>query len=55
MNPRICPHCQKPIEDDEALLCLYCGESLRSPAPFFWKGIIALAVAIAFFLLILAR
>ncbi|UCB57280.1 MAG: zinc-ribbon domain-containing protein [Candidatus Omnitrophota bacterium] len=23
-----CPHCQKPIYDDDALLCLYCGESL---------------------------
>jgi len=23
-----CPQCQNPIYDDEALLCLYCGESL---------------------------
>lgn len=25
----ICPNCKNPIYDDEALLCLYCGESLR--------------------------
>ncbi len=25
----ICPNCGKPIYDDEALLCLYCGESLN--------------------------
>lgn len=24
----ICPNCSKPIYDDEALLCLYCGEPL---------------------------
>jgi len=23
-----CPQCHNPIYDDEALLCLYCGESL---------------------------
>ena len=27
----ICPNCKKPIYDDEAMLCLYCGESLRRP------------------------
>jgi predicted nucleic acid-binding Zn ribbon protein len=27
----ICPHCKKPIYDDDALLCLYCGESLNRP------------------------
>lgn len=27
----ICPNCNKPIYDDEALLCLYCGESLKRP------------------------
>ena len=27
----ICPNCNKPIYDDEALLCLYCGESLGRP------------------------
>jgi len=29
MSEYICPHCKKPIYDDEALLCLYCGESLN--------------------------
>ncbi|MFH1837688.1 MAG: hypothetical protein ABH862_06225 [Candidatus Omnitrophota bacterium] len=24
-----CPHCKKPIYDDDALLCLYCEESLQ--------------------------
>lgn len=28
-NAFMCPHCQNPIYDDEALLCLYCGESLN--------------------------
>jgi hypothetical protein len=29
MGEYICPHCKKPIYDDEALLCLYCGENLK--------------------------
>ncbi|MFA5119298.1 MAG: hypothetical protein WC695_10735 [Candidatus Omnitrophota bacterium] len=29
MAQYICPHCKNPIHDDEALLCLYCGESLN--------------------------
>ena len=29
MAEYICPHCKQPIYDDEALLCLYCGESLN--------------------------
>ena len=24
-----CPHCGRPIYDDDALLCLYCGKSLK--------------------------
>ncbi|MBI5873624.1 MAG: zinc-ribbon domain-containing protein [Candidatus Omnitrophica bacterium] len=28
MPQYICPHCNKPINDDDAILCLYCGESL---------------------------
>jgi hypothetical protein len=31
MSEYICPHCQKPIYDDEALLCCYCAESLNRP------------------------
>jgi len=29
MSEYICPHCGNPIYDDEALLCLYCGENLK--------------------------
>lgn len=29
MSEHICPECQKPITDDEALLCHFCGGSLR--------------------------
>jgi len=29
MAEYVCPHCKKPIYDDDALLCLYCGDSLR--------------------------
>jgi len=37
MPEYICPHCKKPIYDDEALLCLYCGESLRRSIGFMGK------------------
>ena len=33
----ICPHCKKPIDDAEALLCLYCGQSLNRPIGFMGK------------------
>jgi len=32
-----CPHCKNPIYDDDALLCLYCGESLKRSAGFLGK------------------
>ena len=25
----ICPHCHNPIDDEDALLCHFCGESLH--------------------------
>ena len=28
MREILCPHCQNPTYDDEALLCHYCGNSL---------------------------
>ncbi|MDD5347372.1 MAG: hypothetical protein PHT59_02015 [Candidatus Omnitrophica bacterium] len=31
MAEYICPHCKKPVCDDDALLCLFCGESLNRP------------------------
>ena len=33
----ICPNCDNPIHDDEALLCLYCGESLQRGIGVFGK------------------
>jgi hypothetical protein len=32
-----CPHCKKPIYDEEAILCLYCGESLERTAGFMGR------------------
>jgi len=29
MTEYICPNCKSPINDDEALLCHFCGESLQ--------------------------
>jgi len=37
MAEYICPHCKKPIYDDEALLCLYCGRSLQRGIGFMGK------------------
>jgi hypothetical protein len=34
MPEYLCPHCKNPITDDEALLCLYCGESLNRSVGF---------------------
>jgi hypothetical protein len=56
-----CPHCQQPIADEEALLCLYCGERLSRPGIFAgdmtWRkiviGAVALAVLVSFVLFVL--
>lgn len=37
MAEYICPNCRKPIYDDEALLCLYCGDSLKRSVGFMGK------------------
>lgn len=37
MSEYICPHCQQPIYDDEALLCLYCGQGLNRAVGFMGK------------------
>lgn len=37
MSEYICPHCKQSIYDDEALLCLYCGESLKRPIGLMGK------------------
>ena len=36
-NAHICPHCGNPIYDEEALLCLYCGNSLKRKIGFMGK------------------
>jgi hypothetical protein len=55
----ICPHCKNPVHDDDALLCLYCGESLnrgrRGPVltPVFFA--ILFVILLSFLLLVLSR
>ncbi len=58
----ICPHCNNPIYDDEALLCVYCGQSLKRgvgfmgklkyPTPRIIAIIVILTVVLAFIMLI---
>ena len=64
MSEYLCPHCQKPIYDEEALLCHFCGESLKRPGkgllsnikyghPYAWiLAAVALAVIIAFLMIL---
>ena len=57
-----CPHCRKPIYDDEALRCLYCGDSLnrgfgfmgkiKYPTPKIIIVLLVLFVVFAFLILI---
>ena len=37
MAEYICPHCKKPNYDDDALSCVYCGESLERGIGFMGK------------------
>jgi hypothetical protein len=37
MSGYLCPHCKQPVYDDEAILCLYCGENLGRSAGFMGK------------------
>ncbi|MBN1913723.1 MAG: hypothetical protein JW788_04915 [Candidatus Omnitrophica bacterium] len=63
MGEYICPHCKNPIYDEEALLCLYCGESLRRktgvmgklkyPRPKIIAAVVVFLVLISFIILIL--
>ena len=52
---KACPHCNKPIPQD-ALMCLYCGESINlgreKPTWIIW---VSLLVIISFLSLILLR
>ncbi|MFA5038732.1 MAG: hypothetical protein WC732_03530 [Candidatus Omnitrophota bacterium] len=53
----VCPHCSKPVNDPEALFCLFCGSPLKKPAGFLgalkfgaWKyaaiALLALLIAV---------
>ena len=42
----ICPHCKKPVYDEDALLCLYCGESLQRPKYFLKPNTVFIFVVI---------
>ena len=62
MVEMICPHCKNPVYDEEALLCHFCGNSLRRGGGgllsgfkygswrFLWIGVILLLL-LAFFTL----
>lgn len=52
-----CPHCKNPIYDDEALLCLFCGESLGRGKRFPSKAVfcVILMVLLLGFLLMVFR
>ncbi|MCK9594550.1 MAG: hypothetical protein PHH68_04835 [Candidatus Omnitrophica bacterium] len=57
MAEYICPHCRKPVYDDEALLCLYCGESLNrgkfflKPKPLLMVIVIIILISFLAFML----
>ena len=64
MSEYICPYCKKPIYDDEALLCLYCGQSLNRPIGFMGKLkypepkiiiVIVVAVVLVSFMILMIR
>ena len=64
MSEYICPHCKQPINDDEALLCFYCGQSLNREVGFlgrlkYFKPkvfiIIIVAVVIGSFIVFMIR
>jgi len=47
MAEHICPHCKQPVYDDDALLCLFCGESLGRGQRFFIpKPVLIVLVAV---------
>jgi predicted amidophosphoribosyltransferase len=63
MSEYICPHCKNPIYDDDALLCHFCGESLRRAGDgvfgkmkYAWSSrAIIITALIVVFLLVLLR
>ena len=57
MAEYICPHCKNPIYDDEALLCMYCGESLNRGGRHngVWKVLFIAVVLLLLISFILAQ
>ncbi len=64
MSEYICPHCKKPIYDDEALLCMYCGENLERGVgtlgkmrySIHWTLVVAIVLVVVFaFILLIMR
>ncbi|HPB68325.1 MAG TPA: hypothetical protein PLT76_03470 [Candidatus Omnitrophota bacterium] len=63
MAEYICPHCKKPIYDNDALLCHFCGESLHRAGDgifgkmkYTWSSrAILISVLIAAFLLVFLK
>lgn len=64
MAEYICPHCRKPVYDEEALRCLYCGESLNRGFGFMGSIkyptprvliVIAVLIVLASFIMLITR
>ncbi len=64
MSEYICPHCKNPIHEDDALLCLFCGESLNRNIGFMGKLrypkhriilIVVILVVLASFIILMGR
>ncbi|PIQ90166.1 MAG: hypothetical protein COV71_06395 [Candidatus Omnitrophica bacterium CG11_big_fil_rev_8_21_14_0_20_41_12] len=64
MAEYICPHCKNPVNDDDALLCLFCGESLGRSVGFMGKlryprhkiiFIIVIVIVLASFAILMSR
>ena len=62
MDEYACPNCQKPIYDEDALLCHFCGGSLkragkgfmsnlRYPQPRFLWGALIFLILLSFIIL----
>jgi hypothetical protein len=52
MPERICPHCKEVIHEEEALLCHFCGESLRRTSGGMMGKMTAFKWAIALIVLV---
>jgi hypothetical protein len=64
MAAQTCPHCKMPVRDDDALLCLYCGENLGRSVGFMGRlkytrprilVVIAVGIILVSFLLLFIR